>query len=284
MEQDNTLLDLDRVPTLDELREFFKKHDWSAAQISDPISRSIEKNEAMEAIKKVLDAEYEKVAREKGLGSASWYFENEIKNKGEEQQEFIHQGNSLIELRNNTEDLIADAVYEIAENHEEILDIILSQFNMNDPDFEQKADEFLHNAVGTMLDVMEYEKLTKMIHEMSAFEDFNPKIKNNYRAKNHERRWYHTDTKHPTLYKKELSEKDYEEISDAEEEIVAEISVEEYWKSLSETDRKIFKMTIKGYSQVEIAEAVGMANNSGVSKRLAKLKKDFIKKTGLKIE
>lgn len=284
MSQDNTLLDLDRVPTLDELREFFKKHDWSAALISDPISRSIEKNEAMEAIKKILDAEYEKAAREKGLGSASWYFENEIKIKGEEQQEFIHQGNSLIELRNNTEDLIADAVYEIAENHEDILDIILSQFDMNDPDFEQKADEFLHNAVGTMLDVMEYEKLTKVIHEMSAFEDFNPKIKNNYRTKNHERRWYHTDTKHPTLYKRELSEKDYEEILDAEEEIVSGISIEEFWKSLSETDRKIFKMTIEGYSQSEIAEAVGMANNSGVSKRLAKLKKDFIKKTGIKIE
>ena len=56
MSQDNTLLDLDRVPTLDELREFFKKHDWSAAQISDPISRSIEKNETMEAIKKILDS------------------------------------------------------------------------------------------------------------------------------------------------------------------------------------------------------------------------------------
>lgn len=83
MSQDNTLLDLDRVPTLDELREVFKKHDWSAAQISDPKSRSIEKNEAMKAIKKILDSEYEKVAREKGLGSASWYFENEIKIKGE---------------------------------------------------------------------------------------------------------------------------------------------------------------------------------------------------------
>ena len=141
MSQDNTLLDLDRVPTLDELREFFKKHDWSAAQISDPISRSIEKNETMEAIKKILDSEYEKVAREKGLGSASWYFENEIKIKGEEQQEYIHQGNSMIELRNNTEDLIADAVYEIAENHEDILDIILSQFDMNDPDFEPSDDE-----------------------------------------------------------------------------------------------------------------------------------------------
>lgn len=30
MPLDTTLLDLDRAPTLDELKAFFKKHDWSA--------------------------------------------------------------------------------------------------------------------------------------------------------------------------------------------------------------------------------------------------------------
>lgn len=43
-------------------------------------------------------------------------------------------------------------------------------------------------------------------------------------------------------------------------------------------------MLINGYTQKETAEAVGIANNSGVSKRLAKLRRDFTKATGVKIE
>jgi hypothetical protein len=35
MPLDTTLLDLDRAPTILEMRAFFKKHDWSAAKISD---------------------------------------------------------------------------------------------------------------------------------------------------------------------------------------------------------------------------------------------------------
>ncbi len=54
---DTTLLDLDRAPTLEELKAFFKKHDWSAAKLSDPHSRSTEKTADMAEIKKVIDAE-----------------------------------------------------------------------------------------------------------------------------------------------------------------------------------------------------------------------------------
>ena len=52
MPLDTTLLDLDRVPTLDELKEFFKKHDWTTAKISDPKSRTSEKVTDMEHVKK----------------------------------------------------------------------------------------------------------------------------------------------------------------------------------------------------------------------------------------
>ncbi|MBR2327957.1 MAG: hypothetical protein IKA51_04995 [Clostridia bacterium] len=36
------LLDMDRLPTMDELKEFFKKNDWTAAKISDPAKRTDE--------------------------------------------------------------------------------------------------------------------------------------------------------------------------------------------------------------------------------------------------
>ena len=43
-------------------------------------------------------------------------------------------------------------------------------------------------------------------------------------------------------------------------------------------------MIMYGYTQTEVAKAVGMASNSGVSKRIAKLRKVFLQKTGLKVE
>ena len=132
---DTTLLDLDRAPTLEELKEFFKKHDWSAANLTDPRSRSAEKTADMEEIKKVIDAEIKKVTHEKGITVPSKYLENKMHIDGERGAVFEHQGNPLMELRDKIEDVVSDAVYEIAVNHEDILNIIFSQFDFNDPDF-----------------------------------------------------------------------------------------------------------------------------------------------------
>ena len=283
MPMDTTLLDLDRAPTIEELKAFFKKHDWSAAKLSDPRSRSAEKTADMEEIKKVIDAEVEKVVREKGIGVPAKYYKNKIRVNGERGNVFEHQGNPLMELRDNIEDVVSDAVYEIAVNHEDILNIIFSKFDFNDPDFAKKADDFLHNAVGTLIDVVEYEKLSKVIHEMSAFEDFNLNIKSNFRAEDHNRRWYHTDTAHPTLPDPEFAEQIHDNNPNPEEIALSNIALEEYWKTLDPKDRIIIKMLMAGFTQKQAAVEVGIANNGGVSKRLSKIRKDITKKTGIKI-
>ena len=283
MPLDTTLLDLDRVPTILEMRAFFKKHDWSAAKLTDPNSRSAEKTADMEEIKKVIDAEIKNVTHEKGLTVPSKYLENKMRVEGERGNVFEHQGNPLLELRDGMEDVISDAVYEIAVNRQDILNVIFSQFDFNDPDFEKKADNFLHNAVGTLIDVVEYEKLSKAIHEMSAFEDFNPNIKPNFRAEDHNRRWYHTDTAHPTLPDPEFAEQVHDNNLNPEEIALSNIALEEYWKTLDPNDRIIIKMLMAGFTQKEAAIEVGIANNGGVSKRLSKIRKDITKKTGIKI-
>lgn len=40
---------------------------------------------------------------------------------------------------------------------------------------------------------------------------------------------------------------------------------------------------MSGFTQKEAAKVVSIANNSGVSKRLSKIRKDITKKTGIKI-
>ena len=37
-----TLLDMDRLPTMEELKDFFKKNDWTSAKMSDPGKRTDE--------------------------------------------------------------------------------------------------------------------------------------------------------------------------------------------------------------------------------------------------
>ena len=79
---DTTLLDLDRVPTLDELKAFFKKHDWSAAEIQIDGKKNQETVKDIAYIKKLLDEKFEKAARDKGLPAWSGYYENNINPSG----------------------------------------------------------------------------------------------------------------------------------------------------------------------------------------------------------
>ena len=51
---------------------------------------------------------------------------------------------------------------------DEIIEGIFSQFDFDDPDIDKKADDFMHTAVGTMLDVMQYDQLAGVVQDLSA--------------------------------------------------------------------------------------------------------------------
>lgn len=282
---DTSLLDLDRAPTLEELRAFFQKHDWSAAKLSDPSSRSSQKSADIAQIKKILDKEVESVAREKGLKVPSRYYENPISIDGKNGAPIVrHQGNSLLEMRDNTEDVISDGVYEIVMNHDDVLEGILDNFDFSDPDIETKANSFFHNSVENMLDVMQYDKLAEIYGENPAHEDFNPSTPVNYRRDDFLRDWDHTRSKFGTLPDPDLDLKAIDPNPGTEAKAIANITVENYWKSIDEKDRAIVKMMMQGYTQSEISETLGFSGNSAVSKRADKLRKKFTKTTGLSVD
>ena len=101
MPLDTTLLDLDRAPTILEMRAFFKKHDWSAAKISEPKSRSTEDHEAISRIGRIMDAAFEQEARKRGLAAWSGYFNHTIRLNGEKMQD-----TPLITLRDSVDGLV----------------------------------------------------------------------------------------------------------------------------------------------------------------------------------
>lgn len=185
MPLDTTLLDLDRAPTIKEMRAFFKKHDWSAAKISEPKSRSSEDHEAISRISRIMDEAFEKAARERGLAAWSGYLDHTTRLNGEKLQD-----SPLIALRDSVEDLVSEGVRLLLTGPDEIVESIFSQFDLDDPNIDKKADDFMHTAVGTMLDVMQYDQLAGIVQELSAAEDFNPHLYPNFRAQDHNKKWY----------------------------------------------------------------------------------------------
>ena len=253
------LLNMDRLPTLDELKGFFKENDWTTSKIDDLAKRTPEEQADIAYVAKLMDEHFESIVRKKGRNSAARYY-------GED--------NPLIALQNNTEDLVASVVVKIA-NDDELTDAILSQFDFSDPDIDKKADNFLNNAVNTMLDVMEYDKLAEIVRLNSDEKDFNEKVANNYRLKDHVRRWEHTKDKAKNILTPDPNAELREPPKSVEEEAIGNILVEQFMETLEETDRKIFNRKLLGYTQSEIAKELGFSSNSAVSKRLADMEQRF---------
>ena len=262
------LLDLDHVPTLEELRAFFKENDFSAAKFYDIDYENLSDTDleilnAMEPIKKLMDEHWEPLSREMGLKSHSGYYGKD---------------NPLIAMRDNFEELVSSGVYKLIDEHPEKTEEILSQFT-DDPNIEENADKFLHNAIETAMKTMSYEEVAKVVKEIPAYEDFNHENVHNYRAKDFDRKWNHTRTNIETVSLDESKENGvtaHEEIADAQadvaEEVLENILQEKFWSAISDDDKKLLKMRMSGMNQKEIAEKLGYKTHSAVTKRLQKLK------------
>ena len=177
-EKEKTLLDLDRVPTLNELRAFFSENDFSAAAYMDIDYEKLDAGtvEALEYIKGMMDEHWEPLSREMGLKSSSCYYGKD---------------NPLIAMRDNMENLVAGGVLKLLEEHPERAAEILMEF-AGDPNIEQNSNAFLRNAVETLMQVMNYEEAAEIIQSTPAYEDFSHEKKNNYRSKDFDRKWNHT--------------------------------------------------------------------------------------------
>ena len=139
-----TLLDLDRNPTIDELRAFFKKNDWSAAAYMELDYDNLPGDtvEALEYMKGMLDEHWEPLSREMGLKSHSGYYGKD---------------NPLIAMRDNFENLISSGVFKLLNEQPEKAASILEDFMDEDGNLAVNTDEMLHNAVETAMKTMSYE-------------------------------------------------------------------------------------------------------------------------------
>lgn len=253
------VLNMDRLPTMEELKQLFKENDWTNIKIDDPAKRTAEQKEEIAYVAGVMDKKFEELAKKKGRKSNKKYYGKD---------------NPLIALQENTEDLVASAVVKIA-NDDKLLESALAPFDFTDPDIDEKADRMFHNAINTMLDVMEYDKLAALMHENSSEGDFNTNIENNFRYKDHVRRVQHTDAKTENILCPDPEAKLRDATPSVEDEALQNVLAEQFMSTLDETDKKIFTLRRLGYTQSEIAKELGYNGNAAVSKRLAIMKENF---------
>ena len=265
------LLHLDRTPTLEELQEHFREHDFSAAAIRDIDYDTMPGDEVefLEYVKGLMDEHWEAHSQEMGLSSTNNY--------GKE--------NPLIAMRDNLEDLVSTTVLELLTEKQDTAAKILEQY-FSDPDLEQKVDAFLHNAVGTTMQVMDYPRLVQVMKEIPTYEDFNHYNKNNRPRSDFHRKWEHSRAKIKVTSLDEMEEAVddegeslYSPVADesvnVEEQAFSELKVREFWASLNEDEQHLLQLKMDGLTTQEIAAEFGLKTHSAVVKRLQKLKKKY---------
>lgn len=266
------LLHLDRTPTLEELQEHFREHDFSAAAIRDIDYDTMPDDEVefLEYIKGFMDEHWEAHSQEMGLSSTNNYGKD----------------NPLIAMRDNLEDLVSTTVLELLTEKQDTAAKILEQY-FSDPDLEQKVDNFLHNAVGTTMQVMDYPRLVQVMKEIPTYEDFNHDNKNNRPRIDFHRKWEHSRAKIKVTSLDETDEAVddegeplYSPVADesvnVEDQAFSELKVREFWASLNEDEQHLLQLKMDGLTTQEIAAKLGLKTHSAVAKRLQKLKKKYV--------
>ena len=266
------LLHLDHTPTLEELQEHFRENDFSAAAIRDIDYDTMSGDEAelLEYIKSLMDEPWETNSQAMGLSSAGNYGKD----------------SPLIAMRDNLKNLTSTAVLQLLTEKEDTAQEILDQFDFSDPDIEQKADAFLHNAIGTTMRVMDYPRLVQVMKEIPAHEDFNHTNPNNRPRIDFQRKWDHSRSSTSVISLEGLESaadgsggplhSPVKDMSvDVEEQAFSDLKVREFWASLNEEEQQLLRLKMDGLTVQEIADALGLKTHSAVVKRLQKLRKKF---------
>lgn len=176
-------------------------------------------------------------------------------------------------LKNNSARVVSENVYKLIDEYPDRAEEILKQF-ASYFDQPEKADELLNNGINTAMDVMQFRELAKEVQSAPAAEDFSFK-QQNYPRIDFERKWYHTRAKTTVESIEDLDEQSVL-AENVEDVVFSNIRIKNFWNSLNDEDKIILHLTMQGLTQKEIANKLGFADHSAVSKRIKKLKEKFL--------
>lgn len=295
---DTSLLDKDGAISIEDLMKRFQTNDFSAmVSLYDSEKATEAQNQLYRRVKKhfriVWDAQVEMLT---GKGSLANFSELALVRCLEEREEDLISGLVM--------DLLADEA-----RTETIMNQIMEQFrepllveieayavtigkttdSLSEEEFaaavNQFADLFLSKMMNLLQQTQQVPELMRFMHDTPAHEDFNNSIKDNYDKIDFMRAWYHLRTKIGAMLS--LSDFPEAELADSDEAVASSMTKSEceraeedakydrllqaFCETLNDIDSQIVYMCDEGLTQKEMAERLGYANHSAVSKRLKKI-------------
>ena len=156
--------------------------------------------------------------------------------------------------------------------------------------FEKVVDVINAEQIKAVMIGQQVPELFNLIKQYYSYEDLNSSIKENKDFINFQKKWTHSDTKlGAPLSLEELQEIDIENgteiidssrsfFDDPDDDSITSDSQKRamdicdmFSQTLGDTDREIFEMMRKEYTQVQIAEKLGYKTHSAVTKRIKKI-------------
>lgn len=284
-----TLLELDRLPTQKELREFFLANDWSARKPYNFKKWKPEKVEDLKYTQRIFNKIWHKISRKHGQKAPPSCYTKEY----------------LPEiLKGNVSDIVSGSVAEMVNEHPEIVQSIFDNLSddflsgglqtvkavmtgqeidnpqaLTDEEI-QRVDRFVDNAMDTLMNTVDYDNLVQVCREFGTPEDFSD-LETNYPRTEFEEKYDHKKAKTKVVFSSEAVdfaldfERNFMQYSPDE---LAESSafVDDFYKELNDVDLAILKLLINGKTQAEIADILGFRTHSAVHKRIKRIQQQYL--------
>ena len=308
MKLDRTLLDKGRAPTAEEMKDYFKKNDYTTAPPTfDPFrAKRDEINVYMKA---------------KAVFKENW-LKNQAKFGGNGSFKDFSENHPLVVLEHADEDLISGAVTNIISDPVLYGQIIESFYDAMQPQIElaidtyaQKnnknvddltddelafvidkfVDLFLDKMVNLQMQSQSVPELIKGTNEIGTHEDFSDRFDENFSRADFYRKWDHTRTKMGKIFSLSEVTEDADAQAELEENLTEahtlgysenEVAYSEkefmkfenaYLSLLDEVERKIYALRKEGCTTQVIAKDLNYQSHSTVVKKLKVMREKFEK-------
>lgn len=283
-----TLLDLDRLPTQKELREFFLANDWTARKPYDFDEWSQEKIEDKSYSESIFNKIWHKISRKHGQKAAPRCYTQDYPPEV---------------LRSSVSDIVNGSVAEMVNEHPDVVRSIFDSLSddflsgglatvkavMTGQEIENpqalteddiaKVDRFVDNAMDTLMNTVDYDNLVQVRREFGTPEDFSD-IKTNYPRNEFEEKYNHTKAKTKVTFSTLAADyaMDVERINgySPEELAVSSALVADFYEELDEINLAILKMKIEGKTLEEIADLLGFKTHSAIQKRMKRIQQQYL--------
>lgn len=283
-----TLLDLDRMPTQKELREFFLANDWTARKPYDFDEWSQEKIEDKCYSERIFNKIWHKISRKHGQKATPRCYTQDYPPEV---------------LRSSVSDIVNGSVAEMVNEHPDVVQSIFDSLSddflsggletvkavMTGQEIENPqalteddiatVDRFVDNAMDTLMNTVDYDNLVQVCREFGTPEDFSD-IKTNYPRNEFEEKYNHTKAKTKVTFSTLAVDyaMDVERINgySPEELAVSSALVADFYEELDEINLAILKLKIEGKTLEEIVDILGFKTHSAIQKRMKRIQQQYL--------